>query len=51
MGAGWFILQPGMGAGIAASKRPNPWTVRGLNFANHTVFGIGLWLGALLVAG
>ena len=51
MGAGWFILQPGMGAGIAASKRPNPWTVRGLNLANHTVFGIGLWIGALMVAG
>jgi hypothetical protein len=51
VGAGWFILQPGMGAGIAASKRPNPWTVRGLNLATHGVFGLGLWIGALLVAG
>ncbi|TJW41798.1 MAG: DUF2938 domain-containing protein, partial [Mesorhizobium sp.] len=24
VGAGWFLLAPGMGAGWAASKRPNP---------------------------
>lgn len=51
VGAGWFILQPGMGAGIAASRRPNAWTIRILNVAAHLVFGMGLWLGALLVAG
>lgn len=28
IGAGWFLLQPGMGAGWAASLRPNPWKIR-----------------------
>ena len=48
--AGWFILQPGMGAGIAASKRPNPWIVRMLNIAAHGVFGLGLYVTARLIA-
>jgi hypothetical protein len=51
VGAGWFILQPGMGAGIAASRRPNARTIRLLNVAAHTVFGMGLWLGAWATAG
>ncbi|HZB63608.1 MAG TPA: DUF2938 family protein, partial [Microvirga sp.] len=49
VGAGWFLLQPGMGAGIAASKRPNPNQVRMLNIAGHLVFGLGLYLTALLI--
>ncbi|MEM6888466.1 MAG: DUF2938 domain-containing protein [Pseudomonadota bacterium] len=48
VGFGWFLLQPGMGAGWAASKTPKPWKARGLNLAAHTVFGIGLWVGALI---
>ena len=48
--AGWFILQPGMGAGWAASKRDNPWTIRALNLVAHTWFGLGMWIGALLIA-
>ncbi|MEM6636260.1 MAG: DUF2938 domain-containing protein [Pseudomonadota bacterium] len=47
--AGWFLLQPGMGLGVAASKTPNPGTARALNLAGHTVFGTGLWAVALLV--
>ncbi|MBJ3775803.1 DUF2938 domain-containing protein [Acuticoccus mangrovi] len=47
---GWFVMSPGMGGGIAASRRPNAWTVRGLNLAAHVVFGLGLWVSALLVA-
>jgi hypothetical protein len=50
VGAGWFLLQPGMGAGWAASKRDNPWTIRALNLVAHTWFGLGLWLGALATA-
>jgi len=46
---GWFILQPGMGAGIAASKRANAMQIRLLNIAGHTVFGIGLFLTALIL--
>lgn len=49
VGCGWFILQPGMGAGIAASKRPDRARVRVLNILGHTVFGLGLWWVALLM--
>lgn len=44
--AGWFLLQPGMGLGWAAAKTPNPWKVRMLGLAAHTVFAIGMWLVA-----
>jgi hypothetical protein len=49
VGCGWFILQPGMGAGIAASKRANANAVRALNIVGHTVFAVGLWGTALLI--
>lgn len=48
VGFGWFLLQPGMGLGWAARNTPNPWKVRLLNLAAHTVFAVGLWLGALV---
>ena len=47
--APFFILQPGMGAGVAASKTPNPNAVRLHSVLNHAVFGIGLYLSALIV--
>jgi hypothetical protein len=47
--AGWFLLQPGLGLGWAASKTPNPNKVRFLNLVGHTVFAIGLWGTALLI--
>lgn len=47
VGAGWFLLQPGMGAGWAASKRANKWQVRFLNVVGHTVFALGLFGAAL----
>jgi Protein of unknown function (DUF2938) len=50
VGAGWFILQPGMGAGWAASLRPNPMRIRALNLIAHTVFAAGLFATALLTA-
>ena len=49
VGAGWFLLAPGMGAGWAASKRPNPMQIRALNLVAHTVFALGLWGTALLI--
>lgn len=49
VGAGWFLLAPGMGAGWAASKRPNPMLIRALNLVSHTVFALGLWGTALLI--
>jgi hypothetical protein len=50
VGAGWFILQPGMGAGWAASKRDNPWKIRTLNLIAHSWFGLGMWVGAIMIA-
>ncbi|WP_332686647.1 DUF2938 domain-containing protein [Bosea sp. (in: a-proteobacteria)] len=48
VGCGWFVLQPGMGFGLAASKRPNPSQIRLVSLVNHVVFGLGLYLTALL---
>ena len=47
--APFFVLQPGMGAGIAASKTPNPNAVRLHSVLNHAVFGLGLYLAALVL--
>lgn len=47
--APFFILQPGMGAGVAASKTPNPNAVRLHSVLNHAVFGLGLYLSALVL--
>ncbi|MDX3976126.1 DUF2938 domain-containing protein [Shinella sp.] len=49
VGAGWFLLQPGLGIGVAASKLPNANTVRVLNLVAHTVFALGLYGTALLI--
>jgi hypothetical protein len=49
IGAGWFLLAPGMGAGWAASKTPNPTKARLMNIAGHTVFALGLYGTALLI--
>ena len=46
----WLVMQPAMGAGIAASKTPNPFQNRLRSLANHTVFGLGLYLAAVLLA-
>ena len=48
--APFFVMQPGMGAGIAASKTPNPNAARLRSIVAHTVFGIGLYVSALLTA-
>lgn len=42
----WLVMQPAMGAGLAASRAPNPWSQRARSLANHAVFGIGLYLSA-----
>ena len=48
--APFFIMQPGMGLGIAASKTPKPNLARLRSAVTHTVFGVGLYLSALLTA-
>jgi hypothetical protein len=44
-----FIMQPALGLGIAASKMPKPYQARLKSLVTHTVFGIGLYLCALVV--
>lgn len=48
--APWLVMQPAMGAGIAASRTPTPRKNRLRSLANHTVFGVGLYLSAYVVA-
>jgi len=43
----FFILQPSLGLGIAASRTPNPAGARLKSLATHIVFGLGLYLCAL----
>ncbi|HWH73862.1 MAG TPA: DUF2938 family protein, partial [Methylibium sp.] len=45
--APWLVMQPAMGAGIAAAKTPSPRSNRLRSLANHAVFGGGLYLTAL----
>ena len=45
----FFIMQPAFGLGFAASKTSSPMQARIRSLMNHTVFGAGLYLFALLV--
>ncbi|MFM4703435.1 DUF2938 domain-containing protein [Aeromonas bivalvium] len=42
--APFLVMQPCMGAGIAASRTPNPASTRVHSLLNHAVFGLGLYL-------
>jgi uncharacterized membrane protein YagU involved in acid resistance len=46
----FFIMQPSIGLGIAASRTPNPTQARLKSFATHVVFGVGLYVCALGVS-
>lgn len=48
--APWLVMQPAMGAGIAASRTPNPGAARLRNVATHAVYGIGLYLSAVALS-
>lgn len=43
--APFLLMQPGMGAGLAASKTPRPHSARLQSLIFHTIFGLGLYLG------
>jgi hypothetical protein len=45
----YFVMQPALGLGIAASKAANPTQARFKSLVTHTVFGLGLYLWALLL--
>lgn len=44
----FFVMQPAMGAGVAASKTPKPAQARVRSLATHVMFGVGLYLAAVL---
>ncbi len=48
--APFFILQPALGAGIAAARTPNPNIARLKSAITHLVFGLGLYLTAEIAA-
>ena len=45
-----FVMQPAMGSGFAASRTPAPLMNCLRSLATHTVFGLGLYAAAVLVA-
>jgi hypothetical protein len=44
--APYFVMQPAMGAGIAASRTPRPHVARLRSLVTHTVYGVGLYASA-----
>ena len=48
--APFLIMQPGMGAGVAASKTPAPTTARLRSLMAHMSYGIGLYLTAVALS-
>jgi hypothetical protein len=47
--APFLLMQPGMGAGVAARRTPNPRAARVRSLVMHTVFGCSLYLAAWAV--
>lgn len=45
-----FVLQPSLGLGIASSKTPRPARARLKSFMTHIVFGLGLYLSAVVLS-
>lgn len=45
-----FVMQPAIGSGFAASRTPTPLKNCLRSLVNHTIFGLGLYASAMLVA-
>jgi hypothetical protein len=45
-----LLMQPAMGAGVAASRTPRPWSARMHSLVMHAVFGAGLYVAALALS-
>lgn len=45
-----LVIQPAMGAGVASSKTPTPLKNCLRSTATHAVFGLGLYLSAVVIA-
>lgn len=50
LAAPFLLMQPAMGAGIAASRTPDPRGARLRSLLNHAAFGVGLYAAARLLA-
>ncbi len=46
--APFFVMQPGFGFGVAASKTPAPWVARRRSLIAHLSFGVGVYAAALI---
>jgi Protein of unknown function (DUF2938) len=46
----YFVMMPGMGLGIAGSRTPKPNVTRLKSVIGHSMFGIGMYLTARLMA-
>lgn len=47
--APFLLMQPGMGAGLAARRTPRPSAARLQSLVTHVVFGLGLYATALVL--
>lgn len=47
--APFLVLQPGLGAGLAARKTPRPAIARMRSVFAHLAFGLGLWVTAFAI--
>jgi hypothetical protein len=48
--APFLLMQPGMGAGLAASRTSHPAAARVHSLITHAIFGLGLYLAGLIVS-
>lgn len=48
--APFFVMQPALGFGVAASKTPTPWVARRRSLVAHLSFGIGIYLAGIVRA-
>lgn len=46
----FFVMQPSLGLGVAASRAPSPARARLKSLVTHCVFGVGLYVWALPVS-
>jgi hypothetical protein len=44
-----FVMQPSLGLGIASSRTPHPARARLKSMGTHLIFGLGLYVAALVV--
>lgn len=46
----YFIMMPGMGSGVAGARTPKPWVTRLKSAIGHSIFGLGLYATATVLA-